>query len=242
MTKPKTRLFMENVLKAGAEIALGKDHVHFLGNVLRLKPGDQISLFNSDYGEWSTTVENLSKRHGVVRIGEQTRRPQPEPGPWLAFAPVKKSRTDFIVEKATELGVGKLLPVFTKYTATSRVNTERLRAISVEAAEQCERLSIPEVAEPCSLADLLAAWPGDRKIFVGDETGGGRPLAEILSGTSVPEKAGFLIGPEGGFSAEEISRLTAQDFCQGIDLGPRILRAETAAVSALSIWNALTER
>ena len=242
MIKPKTRLFMEGVLDAGAEIALGKNHVHFLGNVLRLRSGDKISLFNGDCGEWSATVENLLKRHGVARIGEQVRCPQPEPGPWLAFAPVKKTRTDFIVEKATELGVEKLIPIFTRFTATARVNCERLRAISIEAAEQCERLSVPEVSEPCSLMDLLADWPSGRKLFIGDEKGGGVSLAQALSGIEAVPEHGFLIGPEGGFADDELALVTARDFCQSVDLGPRILRAETAAIAALSVWNALTER
>jgi len=242
MTKPKTRLFMGGVLEAGAEIALGKGHVHFLGNVLRLKSGDQISLFNGDFGECSATVEGLSKRHGVARIGEQTRRPQPEPGPWLAFAPVKKTRTDFIVEKATELGVEKLIPVFTKFTATARVNCERLRAISIEAAEQCERLSVPEISEPCSLMDLLADWPSGRKLFVGDEKGRGVRLLQALSESGTEAQHGFLIGPEGGFADDELALVTARGFCQSVDLGPRILRAETAAIAALSVWNALTKR
>jgi len=242
MIKPKTRLFLEGVLDSGAETALGKDHVHFLGNVLRLKSGDQISLFNDECGEWSATIKNLSKRHGVARIGDQVRAPQPEPGPWLAFAPVKKTRTDFIVEKATELGVEKLIPIFTRLTATARVNNERLRAISIEAAEQCERLSVPEIFAPCSLMELLANWPSERKLLVGDEKGGGVPLAQALSGTRVETEHGFLIGPEGGFDEDELALVTARDFCQSVDLGPRILRAETAAIAALSVWNALTKR
>jgi len=242
MSKPKTRLYMKSTLKSGAEIELGKDHVHFLANVLRLKLGSQISLFNADCGEWSATLDTLSKRHGSAWVGEQTRRPRPEPGPWLVFAPVKKTRTDFIIEKATELGAERLLPVFTKFTATGRVNIERMSAIAIEAAEQCQRLSVPEINAPCTLQELLANWPATRKLFVGDEKGGGLPLAQVLSAEDRGEANGFLVGPEGGFSDDEINFVGAQRFCQTIDLGPRILRAETAATACLSVWNALTGR
>jgi len=242
MNKPKTRLYIENFLEPGCEVPLGRDHVHFLGNVLRIKPGDWINVFNADCGEWSATIGNLSKRHGVARLGEQIRPPQSEPGAWLAFAPVKKTRTDFIVEKATELGVEKLLPVFTKFTATTRVNVERMGAIAIEAAEQCQRLSVPEIAQPCTLEELIADWPGTRKLFVADEKGGGVMLAQALSNDIEVSEHGFLVGPEGGFSDDELTFVKAQGFCRPIDLGPRILRAETAAVACLSVWNALTGR
>ena len=242
MKKVKTRLFLDEPLAEGGEVKMGRDRTHFLTNVLRLKAGDIVSFFNAGCGEWSATIENLSKRHGVARLEGRMRPPHPEPGPWLAFAPVKKTRTDFIVEKATELGARKLIPVFTKFTATDRVNVGRLRAIAVEAAEQCKRLSIPEIVEPCSLEELIAEWPGDRILFVGDEKGDGTPLAVAFAGADHQTALGFLIGPEGGFGDDELAALMAQRFCQTVDLGPRILRAETAAIAVLSVWNALTGR
>jgi len=241
-TKPKTRLFVSNALDQGSEVALGREHLHFLGNVLRLTSGDNVSLFNERSGEWLAKLEFRSRRQGTAQIVARLRYPQPEPGPWLAFAPVKKTRTDFIVEKATELGVARLIPVFTQYTATGRVNVDRLRAIAIEAAEQCHRLTVPDIMEATELSALLKSWPVGRMMLVGDEKGGGRSLSRIFADIDTIPECGFLIGPEGGFEENEMSRLTAVKFCQAINLGPRILRAETAAIAALSVWNALTQR
>jgi 16S rRNA (uracil1498-N3)-methyltransferase len=242
MIKPKTRLYFEGLLEAGVEVVLGRDHLHFLRSVLRMNAGDTINLFNSVFGEWSVTLEELGKRRGVARINVLVRKAAPEAGPWLAFAPIKKTRTDFVIEKATELGVERVVPVFTKFTATSRVNVERLSAIATEAAEQCGRLSVPEIAEPSTLDQLVADWPNERILYAGDETGGGAALADVLSGGAAAKEHGFLIGPEGGFADDEINLLRAQEFCRLIDLGPRILRAETAAIMALGVSNALTGR
>jgi 16S rRNA (uracil1498-N3)-methyltransferase len=239
MSKIKTRLYTQSQLVGGGELPLSREHAHFLNNVLRLKSGDYIGLFNAECGEWSARLDNLSKRGGFAQLKEQICLPSPESGPWLAFAPIKKTRTDFIVEKATELGVERLIPVFTTYTATSRVNVERLGAIATEAAEQCRRLSIPTIAEPCTLDTLIDEWPENRTMFVGDETGSGVPLADAMENTDTEDEPGFLIGPEGGFSEDELTRIRQQAFCQPIDLGPRILRAETAAISVLSMNNAL---
>ena len=238
MDKPKTRLHIEADFSEGADIALNRDQVHFLVHVLRLKTGDHLSLFNADGGEWLASITDHSRRRGVVHLHRQMRGPESEPGPWLAFAPIKKTRTDFIVEKATELGVEKLIPVFTRFTASTRVNVERLTSIAREAAEQCGRLTVPEVAEPCDLADLLDNWPEGRRLFIGDETGKGVPLSTVLAGG--PPEHGFLIGPEGGFSEDELVRVKTQVYADAIDLGPRVLRAETAAIAALAGSQALT--
>jgi len=232
MDKPKTRLHIEAQFSEGADIALNRDQVHFLVHVLRLKSGDQLSLFNADGGEWLASITEHSKRRGVVHLHKQTRLPEPEPGPWLAFAPIKKTRTDFVVEKATELGVERLIPVFTRFTASTRVNVDRLGAIAREAAEQCGRLSVPTIAVPCDLDDLVAGWPAGRRLFIGDETGNGIPLTNVLS--DEPQEHGFLIGPEGGFSEDELAGVKAQVYADAIDLGPRVLRAETAAIAALA--------
>ncbi len=242
MSKPKTRLYIDGVLESGREMSLRKDHIHFLANVLRLKSGDVIALFNANDGEWSAILENFSKRQGIARIEKQRRGPDPEHGPWLVFAPVKKKRTDFIIEKATELGVEQLIPVITKFTATSHLNVERLRVIATEAAEQCGRLSTPEISEPCSLIELVGNWPKGRRLIVGDEKGGGVSLVQALSTADECSEHGFLVGPEGGFDDDELEFMEGHDFCQTVDLGPRILRAETAAVASLSVWNALTGR
>ena len=169
----------------------------------------------------------------------QFRRQDSTPGPWLAFAPVKKARTDFIVEKGTELGVSRLWPIFTRHTATQRVNTARLRATAIEAAEQCGRLSIPDVSDPSNLDRLMAEWPADRDLLVLDETGGGRPLAEVAAEAGAGPPPGFLIGPEGGFARTELDELANRSFVTLVGLGPRILRAETAALSALACWQAV---
>ena len=242
MVKLKTRLYVDGILERDIVLPLSCDHAHFLNTVLRLRAGDMISLFNATYGEWSANLENLGKRQGDVRLNQQLRSPDPESGPWLAFAPVKKKRTDFIVEKATELGVERLIPVFTVFTDSRRINIDRFESTAIEAAEQCQRLSIPQIGKPCSLEELITAWPEDRTLFVADEKGGGMPLAEAVSAPENKTRHGFLIGPEGGFGNDELAFVKAQGFCQPVDLGRRILRAETAAISVLSVYNALLGR
>ncbi|HYN38943.1 MAG TPA: RsmE family RNA methyltransferase, partial [Rhodospirillales bacterium] len=163
---------------------------------------------------------------------------QPEPGPWLAFAPLKKDAQDTLVAQATALGVERLLPVLTRFTAVERINRERLRAQTIEAAEQCGRLSVPEIAEPSRLPALLATWPAARVLLFADERRTGAPIAAALRpGDCSP--SGILIGPEGGFAEEERRAIAAHPSALPIDLGPRILRAETAAVAALACWQAL---
>ncbi|NQW00988.1 MAG: 16S rRNA (uracil(1498)-N(3))-methyltransferase [Rhodospirillales bacterium] len=237
----RTRLYHPGPLQAGAEISLSADQAHFLGNVLRLHAGDRIALFNADDGEWSGPLAVLKKRNAEVVVDDQRRPGAPEPGPWLAFAPLKKARTQIIVEKATELGVARLLPVITANTIGGRVNEQRMAAQALEAAEQCERLSLPEVAAPQTLAQLLAGWPSARRLLVADETGGGMAIADAISSTlKNSADCGILIGPEGGFRADELELLKVPEFCTFIDLGPRILRAETAAIVALACIGALT--
>ncbi len=230
------RLFVDAPLSQGAEIPLDQDQARYLGAVMRLGPGGELAAFNGRDGEWLARVEGLSKNKGALRAVEQMRPQTDEPGPWLAFAPVKKTGTDFIVEKATELGASRLLPVFTRNTATGRVNADRLRANAREAAEQCGRLTVPEVAEPVGLDALLSNWPQDRRLLVADETGAGAPIAQALSEGAAQ---GLLIGPEGGFHPKELDALGELPFVVRVGLGPRILRAETAAAAALACWQAL---
>ncbi len=241
ITAVKTRLYVSAALGDAREIPLSVDHAHFLGNVLRLKPNDRIAVFNATDGQWSGPLTTLKKRHARVLLDHQSRPGAPEAGPWLVFAPLKKNRTQMVIEKATELGVERVFPVITENTNGGRTNSERMALQAIEAAEQCERLSIPVIDTPQSLADLLDGWPQNRRLLVGDETGGGRAIADIIS--SNPKKSkdyGILIGPEGGFKSAELDRLKAADFCTLMDLGPRILRAETAAIVALGCLQALT--
>ncbi len=242
--RPKARLFVEAPLAGGAAVDLSPSQAKYLGAVMRLGPGDAVSLFNGRDGEWLARVAKIAKGQGRLVAERMTRPQSPEPDLWLAFAPVKKTGTDFIVQKATELGASRLLPVFTRHTASERVKTERLAANALEAAEQCERLSLPEVAEPVSLKNLLDSWPGARLLIVADERGGDRPVAEALrtlaEGGGWRQRAfGILTGPEGGFAPGELDLLAGRPFVVRVTLGPRILRAETAALSLLACWQAV---
>jgi len=231
------RLYVDGPLGDGGAVAATADQAHYLGRVMRLGIGDPVLLFNGRDGEWRADIQQIDKRAAQLAVLEKTRDQDEAPGPWLAFAPVKKTGTDFIVQKATELGASRLLPVTTANTQTGRANTERLRAQAVEAAEQCERLSVPEVSDMTALEALLADWPRDRPLFALDETGGGAPLAATAKASG--EAVGFLVGPEGGFQARELDRFAKLPFVIPVTLGPRILRAETACLAALSVWQAV---
>jgi 16S rRNA (uracil1498-N3)-methyltransferase len=239
---PAARLHVEQPLGAGAGIPLDADRAHYLRNVLRLEPGASVALFNGRDGEWLGHIDALDKRGATVTLRRQTRVQAAEPDLWLCFAPIKKARIDFVAEKATELGVSALQPVFTRHTAMTRVNLERLRANAVEAAEQTERLSVPAVHEPVALDDLLQTWPSGRRLLLADEAGGGRPLAATLGGLDQAARCApwaVLVGPEGGFARAELDALRKLPFVTAVGLGPRILRADTAALAALACWQAL---
>jgi 16S rRNA (uracil1498-N3)-methyltransferase len=238
----QARLFVDTSLQQAAIVELDPDRAHYLRHVLRLTNGDAVTLFNGADGEWRATIEAAGKRGGRLSVSTQIRTQESEPDLWLAFAPIKRARIDFIAEKATELGVAALVPVFTRYTAMTRVNVERLRANAVEAAEQTERLSVPEVREPVTLEKLLQDWPRDRRLLMADESGAGQPIAVSLGGLDAAAKRqpwAVLIGPEGGFHRDELDLLRNLDFVTAVGLGPRILRADTAALAALSCWQAL---
>ncbi len=241
---PKIRLFVPGDLASGARVTLDRGQAHYLGHVMRRGKGDALLLFNGRDGEWSAVVEEAAKNRCTVAVADRTRRQAAEPGPWLAFAPLKKTATDLIVEKATELGAERLAPVFTRNTNSTRVNVERLRARAVEAAEQSQRLTVPAIAEPATLDDLVAGWPRARRLLVLDETGGGMPIARVLAGLDavthgVQPPLAVLSGPEGGFEASELDALRKLDFVTTVGLGPRVLRAETAILAALACWQAL---
>jgi len=232
------RLFTEHDLDLGLSFALSEAQAHYAIHVMRLRAGDALRIFNGRHGEWSAQLEVVTKKSCQLRLTAQS-RPQPvEPDVWLAFAPLKRVRIDLVAEKATELGASVLWPVFTQHTNAERINLDRLRATVMEAAEQCDRLTLPDVREPRALADVMTQWPHDRRLFVLDETGGGQPIAAALSKVA-SQPCGFLVGPEGGFAQSELDRLAQLPFVTRISLGPRILRAETAALAALVTWQSL---
>lgn len=241
--RPRTRLFTGQDLSPAATVELDAGQAHYLANVLRLKPGAAVSLFNGSDGEWRGRIETLARGRGTVVLQDQTRPQRAEPDLWLLFAPLKKARTDYLAEKATEIGASLLWPVFTRRTQAERVNLDRLRANAIEAAEQSERLSVPELREPARLTDVLADWPAGRRLLFCDESGAGRPIAEALARASDENSAAptwaVLIGPEGGFARDELDALHKLPFVTAAGLGPRILRADTAALAALVAVQAL---
>ena len=235
------RLFVEADLAGGAEVPLDEAQVHYLRHVMRRPDGAPLLLFNGRDGEWRGTLSARGKRSAVAELSERTREQVPEPDVWLCFAPVKRARIDYIAEKATELGVAVLQPVVTRHTAVERVNVGRLRANAIEAAEQTERLTVPEVREPVDLGKLLDGWPEGRRLMMCDETGGGPPIAEALSRLDDAARAApwaIVIGPEGGFAEIELQALRRIKDVTSVGLGPRILRADTAALAALACWQA----
>lgn len=234
----KVRLFTEAALGEGARVEASEGQAHYLLHVMRAQAGDRVSLFNGRDGEWLARMAEAGKRACVFSC-ERRIAPQVEvPDLWLAFAPVKKTPADFIAQKATELGVRALQPVITRRTIVSRVNLERLRANAVEAAEQSGRLSVPEVREPLAFDRLLASWPADRRILFCDEAGESPPVAEALRAAPAGPWAVFT-GPEGGFDPAERAALRAESFVTAASLGSRILRADTAALAALAVWQAI---
>ncbi|RKQ70006.1 16S rRNA (uracil(1498)-N(3))-methyltransferase [Oceanibaculum indicum] len=234
----QTRLHTGESLAAGVAVTLPKGQAHYLRSVLRLSPGDRLALFNGRDGEWLAEISDLGKALALVTPLEQLRPQAVEPDLWLVFAPLKHARIDYLAEKATELGVSALCPVFTQRTIVSRVNEERLLANAIEAAEQSERLSVPEVMPARKLEAMLADWPAGRRLLVCDETGGGRPISEALA-DNVSGGNAVLIGPEGGFTETELDGLRKLPFVTAISLGPRVLRADTAALAALACFQAI---
>lgn len=228
----RTRLYVRHPLGAGQSVPLDADQAHYLRSVLRLGPGAAVGLFNGSDGEWRATIAELGKRNGALSVVDKTAGQRNPPDLWLLFAPIKKARTDFIVEKAAELGAARILPVQTDFTNAERVRRDRLQAHAVEAAEQCGGTFVPEVAELQKLDQMLNGWPqGRRLMFCDEELAGARQTLDGLPGPWA-----ILIGPEGGFSADERARLKSLPFASAVSLGPRILRADTAAVAAMTVW------
>jgi 16S rRNA (uracil1498-N3)-methyltransferase len=225
-------LFVRQLLSEGAGVELDAGQANYLGNVMRLGVGAELLVFDGRSGEWLARISDAAKKSMTLSVECRTREPESVPDVWLGFAPVKRTQTDWLVEKATELGVARLIPVMTQRTVAERVKLERLEAIAIEAAEQCGRTVVPEIAEPVTLKQLLNA--SARTLYFADE-GGGEPVAAAVK----PGPALILTGPEGGFTDEERALIRAAENAVPISLGPRILRAETAALAALSAYMAL---
>jgi 16S rRNA (uracil1498-N3)-methyltransferase len=231
------RLFVGPRLEQGAEVTLGKDQAHYLGNVLRLKPGERVLLFNGKDGEWCAEIASLRKKEVALRIEHQTRAQEEGPDLHYLFAPLKRARLDYMAQKATEMGASMLRPVITRHTVAERINTDRLLANAVEAAEQCGLLRVPAVAEPEKLSRLIETWDETRLLIFADESAPHASPIDVLK-THRPGPLAVLIGPEGGFEREERASLLAKPFVLPISLGPRVMRADTAAVAALALVNA----
>ena len=236
MRNANVRLHVEQPLEPGQAVALGRGQSNYLFGVMRLGVGDALLLFNGRDGEWRAVVSDASRRGGALKVAERTAPQGSLPDLWLLFAPVKKVRTDFIVEKATEMGAARILPVRTERTNAGRVRVDRLRSLAVEAAEQCGGTCVPEVGELRDLDALLADWPQERRLMFCDESLAGR--ASGLDGAPPQIPWAVLIGPEGGFSEAERARLGRMEQSHPVSLGPRVLRSDTAAVAALTLWQA----
>ncbi|MEM9797527.1 MAG: 16S rRNA (uracil(1498)-N(3))-methyltransferase [Pseudomonadota bacterium] len=236
----KVRLHVAGPLGPGQSVTLSREQAHYLSGVMRLSAGDTLTVFDGVSGAWRAEIEAVGKRGGTLVCATQVAPQRDPPDLWLAFAPIKKARTDFIVEKATELGAARILPAQTHFTNAERIRRDRLQAHAIEAAEQCGGTFVPEVADLVPLDRLLADWPADRALIFADEALSDDPDWSG-PGTAVPlppAPACILIGPEGGFAPEERARLRALPQTAPISLGPRILRADTAAVAALTLWQA----
>lgn len=229
---PRTRLFTNHALDAGCDIMLEDTQAHYLMHVLRLREGEEIALFNGRDGEWRGNLYFLKKQAGVSITAPL--RPQVfSPDIWLLAAPLKQGGLEQVTQKATELGISAVQPVLTQHCIASKVNISRLQTIAIEAAEQCERLDVPEVKPLMPLAALLDGWDETRLILLGDESGASPPIADVLRGLQ-PSPTALLIGPEGGFSKQELEKLHSLPYIRGVSMGPRIMRADTAALSLLA--------
>ena len=227
------RLYVETALEPGPRRIEGAA-AHYLIAVMRAKPGDPVKLFDDITGEWLATVASVARREITLDVTERLRPREAVPDLWLCAAPLKKGRIDWMVEKACELGVARFVPVITRRTIVEKPNVDRLRAHMIEAAEQCARTAMPMVAPPVKLAALVRDWPTDRALYFADELGG-----VAASAAMTPGPAAILIGPEGGFDDEERSLVRALPQATAITLGPRILRADTAAAAAAALWMAM---
>lgn len=235
--KTLPRLFVDFPLTTDCEVTLERDQSNYLINVLRKRAGDEVVLFNGKDGAWRAAIETPGKKAVTLRLVDQTATQTPPSDLWYGFAPLKSARLDYMIQKATEMGVGIIQPVTTQHTQVKRIKIDRIQANAIEAAEQCEVLSVPEIAPQTTLARLIDSWSaehGERKLILADEGEASASPVDALNKLK-GQKLGLLIGPEGGFSDDERTLLRKQAFVVPVSLGPRILRADTAAVAALAV-------
>ena len=234
-----TRLFIEGDLSGGMAVECGRDQAHYLGHVLRMGPGDPVALFNGRDGEWQAQIDIIGKKSAILAVGRRLRPQAPEPDLWLVFAPIKRAPLDFLVSKATELGVSALRPAITHRTVVGRVKRERMQANAIEAAEQCERLTVPDIGDARPLSQILAGWPAERRLLFCAEAGEATPINECLQTMENGGPWAVMTGPEGGFDQTELELINKLPNVNAVGLGPRILRADTAALAALACWQAV---
>lgn len=237
--KPEARLFVADDLAAAANLTLPRAQGHYLSHVLRLGAGAPIAVFNGRDGEWLARLASVAKGGAAVTVESRRRAQQPDPDLWLVFAPVKRAPLDFLVQKATELGVAALIPALTRRTIVERVRRERMEANTIEAAEQCGRLTVPVVRDAAPLSRILRDWPARRQILLCAEAGTAAPLHDVLQQADPAGPWAVLTGPEGGFEQTELDALRKLPFVTAVSLGPRILRADTAALAALACWQSV---
>lgn len=253
MTKPRYRLATDAALHQGATITLRDNTAHYLTQVLRLREGDSIALFNRERGEWAATITAIRKKEVALNLKGCLRSPSARRNDFhltVCFAPIKGGRMETIIEKATELGASVLQPVITSRTIVDKVNLERAESIAREAAEQCERIDWPEIREPVKLMNLLGDWPANLPLIYGDESGQSASISELTNGARLATHGelhwGVLVGPEGGFTPEEFAALKHLERARGVSLGPRILRADTAIITLIAAtmmaWGDWTDR
>jgi 16S rRNA (uracil1498-N3)-methyltransferase len=235
----KVRLFVEAALQSGVKVALDDAQTHYLIRVMRAGIGDRLLVFNGKDGEWRAEIVDAKKHSATLQCEAQTEPQSDVPDLWLVFAPIKKTPADYVAQKATELGVRVLQPVLTHRTIARRVNTDRLKANAIEAAEQSGRVSVPEIREPVGLESLLRSWPKDRRIIFCDEGGDASPIADALAAAKTDQPWAVLTGPEGGFDLDERALLRSNACVTPVTLGPRIMRADTAALAALALFQGL---
>lgn len=234
--KVKTRLYIKQSSGLAELVTPSEEQVHYLNNVLRICDGDKVAVFDGENGEYIFEINKTGKKNIILKKIRKSRDFYLPPDLWLLFAPVKKDKTDFIIQKACELGVRRIIPTITERTICERIKIERYQAQAIEACEQCRRVDVPDIHAPISLNDIINNWDG-RKLFFMDETGNGNNINKSFSAS--PSVVAILVGPEGGFSAQELTKLRSLDFAQGVSMGGRIMRAETAVTAALACWQAI---
>ena len=233
------RLYIKEELELGENVSVDENQAHYLRNVVKYSVGDELSCFDNKNGEFLCVIKELNKKNAILEVKEKIRDFVVSPDIWLLFAPLKKDNTDFVIQKATELGCRKIIPIITKHTITNNIKIKRYVAQSIEASEQCRRTDLPEISLQQDLKSVLNGWDSSRILFFMDETLESNDFLSVLK-ENPTKKGAILVGPEGGFSDDEIDLLRSLSFCKGATLGPRILRAETAVLASLSCWQLIS--